>query len=125
LCSGAYTGGLEWCCYMDSCGVRSPSVCNAIGCTPITHDNGIGQTWQDCVPLGTYNDAQAMMACKASGAATCVPSTRCGPTVYEVQGFGADGYLIGEWGYGDFATGYVSPDYNLCVPGDPAKRQWR
>lgn len=34
-------------------------------CTPVTHDNGLGQTWQDCVPLGTYNEGQAMKACAA------------------------------------------------------------
>jgi hypothetical protein len=30
-----------------------------------THLNGAGQTWTDCVPLGTYNSAQAMKACLA------------------------------------------------------------
>jgi hypothetical protein len=94
-------------------------------CTLVTHDNGVGQTWQDCVPLGTYNEGQAMKACKASGAAMCLTSERCGVGVYEVQGFNADrSHLTGEWGYGNFTMGYVSPNYNLCNPSDPARRIW-
>jgi len=97
----------------------------AVACTLVTHSDGVGQTWQDCVPLYTYNEAQAMKACEASGAALCLQSTRCGPTVLEVQGFNSDrSHLVAEWGYGDFATGYVSPDYNLCGSGDPAREMW-
>lgn len=91
----------------------------------VTHDNGNQQTWQDCVPLGTYNEAQAMKACKASGAVMCILNKRCG--VGAVQGWNADvSHLIGEWGYEDFATGYVSLDFNLCGgASDPGRRQWR
>jgi hypothetical protein len=34
-------------------------------CTTYTHSNGMGQTWTDCVPLGTYNEVQAAKACAA------------------------------------------------------------
>jgi hypothetical protein len=34
-------------------------------CTLVTHDNGLGQTWQDCVALGTLTTSQAMKACQA------------------------------------------------------------
>lgn len=91
----------------------------------IIHDNGLGQTWQDCMPLGTYSEAQAMKACKASSAVRCEPSTRCGPTVLEVQGFKSDGYVLAEWGYGDRAIGSVSLDNNLCNLDVSDKRQWR
>lgn len=91
----------------------------------VTHDNGLQQTWKDCVPLGTYNQAQAMKACKASSATTCSPSTRCGSTVGEIQGWNADGSLLAEWGYEDFAIGIVSLDYNLCSSHDLDHRQWR
>jgi hypothetical protein len=90
-----------------------------------THDNGNQQTWKDCVPPGTYNEEQAMKACKASGAATCVTSTRCGPTMYEVQGLDAGDYVTSEWGYGGSVVGMVSLDYDLCGSGDPGRRQWR
>lgn len=96
-----------------------------VACTLVTHDNGVGQTWQDCVPLYTYDRDQAMKACKASGAPACLESERCGTGVFEVQGFNADRtQRLGEWGYGNFATGYVSPDSNLCSPDDPARKTW-
>src|SRR5271155_3117350 len=54
-------------------------------CTPVTHSNGVGQTWTDCVPLGTYNETQAMKACAAvydGDAGTCIPmSSWCGANV--------------------------------------------
>ena len=82
----------------------------------MTHDNGIGQTWEDCVPLYTWNREQAMKACQASGAVACVDSTRCG--VLSIHGW-HDADLtdsVAEWGYSDFALGKVSPDYSLCSP---------
>lgn len=35
------------------------------GCELVTHENGLGQTWEDCVELGTYDTAQAFAACEA------------------------------------------------------------
>ena len=41
-------------------------------CTPLTHSNGLGQTYQDCAPLGTYNATTAMEACVAAfGGSAC------------------------------------------------------
>lgn len=116
---GASSGGAQ------GSGGEVTSTGGTVACTPVTHDNGIGQTWQDCVPLYTYDKDQAMKACKAAGAPVCIENERCGTGVYEVQGFSADRSLrLGEWGYGNFATGYVSPDNNLCSPGDPARKTW-
>ena len=43
-----------------------------MACSPqYTHSNGLGATWTDCVPLGTYNNAQALKACEASYGAAC------------------------------------------------------
>lgn len=54
-------------------GGTQPQTCSASGAwqdsAPVTHHNGMGQTWQDCVPLGTYNATQAMAACNAYAAA--------------------------------------------------------
>lgn len=44
------------------------------GGTVYTHNNGAGQAWQDCVPLGTYDMAEAIAACGAfckDGSCTC------------------------------------------------------
>jgi hypothetical protein len=57
--SGAAEGGAD---------TGSPDVSDA--CMPVTHSDGLGQTWTDCVPLGTYNEAQAMKACEAWTVAT-------------------------------------------------------
>ncbi len=47
------------------------SACGASVCT--THSNGVGQTFQDCQPSGTYNEMQALEACAAftGSRATC------------------------------------------------------
>jgi hypothetical protein len=34
-------------------------------CAPVTHSDGVGQTWQDCALAGTYTHASAMQACVA------------------------------------------------------------
>jgi hypothetical protein len=54
------------------------------GCE-VTHDNGVGQTWQDCVPLGTYDNTQALKACEAwcavVGCASCWTAPACNQTL--------------------------------------------
>lgn len=78
-------------------------------CALVTHDNGIGQAWQDCVPLGTYDEAQAMKACKASGAPNCRLSG-CSADIHSmVCGTDASGssYYGGCWGYASSSAGHV------------------
>jgi hypothetical protein len=52
----------------------------ADACVLVTHSTGLGQTWQDCVPLGTYNEEQAMKACEAwcASGGNCIPCTSGG-----------------------------------------------
>jgi len=47
-------------------------------CTLVTHTDGIAQTWQDCAPAGTYNQAEATAACEANGGAQCVVNNCAG-----------------------------------------------
>ena len=82
------------------------------GCATVTHENGLGQTWQDCVPLGTYNLEQATKACEASGAASCTKSTGCGGNNETVYGLTL-GSLFAHWGYGSVNAGYVN-DTSVC-----------
>jgi len=92
------------------------------GCT-IVHDNGLGQTWQDCVPLGTYDQTQAMKACVASGAGLCIPKGNvCTVAQYEkVLGYDSSGAtLIGQWGFWGYIAGYVSSGTGIC--SDPGGR---
>jgi hypothetical protein len=45
----------------------------ALNCTtPVVHDNGVGGSWTDCQPLGTYTLDEAMAACaSAAGISNC------------------------------------------------------
>jgi hypothetical protein len=58
-----------------SCG-PSCQDCTATGATCHGHHNGLGQTFYDCNPVGTYNQEQAMEAC----AAYTGSSTQCQAT---------------------------------------------
>jgi len=79
-------------------------------CALVTHSNGIGQTWQDCVALYTYDKDQATKACEASGAAICSPSQNCGPL--EITGYTANfGQVVGRWGYSSSFSGLVNACY--------------
>lgn len=79
-------------------------------CTLVTHSNGIGQTWQDCVALGTFNESQAMKACVAytGNAQQCYVSTGCGVPLGVVR---TDSYA---WEYAGSLAGNVSD--KGCVP---------
>ena len=48
-------------------------------CTPLTHSDGLGQTYQDCAALGTMNYMTAYEACGAYSGSTgvCSPAARC------------------------------------------------
>lgn len=97
---------------------------DAVSCELVTHDNGLGQTWQDCEPLYTFNLDQALKACEASSVTACFRAERCG--VGEVRGLIGDGAVFAEWGYEGPFAGLVSPNYNLCGgSGDPVNRQWK
>lgn len=49
----------------SSGGAQGDSGATDAACTLVTHNNSAGQTWQDCAPLGTYNEAEATKACGA------------------------------------------------------------
>jgi len=68
------------------------------GCTLVTHDNGAGQTWQDCVSLGTHDRTQAVKACEAwcaENGCTCFAGNVCGE--FRVLGHSADVMLGWSW----------------------------
>jgi hypothetical protein len=45
------------------------------GCKAVVHLNGLGQTYTDCTPLGTYNADEAAKACAAADAGACAENT--------------------------------------------------
>lgn len=95
------------------------------GCTPVTHDNGLGQTWQDCVPRDTYDEAEAMAACRAWASAPSECYVLTSGLCNAIQGYRNDGIpadLISSiWGYGTGAlAGHVST--TACPTANDA--QW-
>ncbi len=92
------------------------------GCALVTHDNGAGQTWQDCVPLGTYNQEQAMKACEAWAVAvggvgcTAITGTRCG-TLARVDAENAARTFVMQWRWqgSDAGNTIRSTDITVCT----------
>jgi hypothetical protein len=69
----------------DACACAGPSCC--VASCQTTHSNGEGQTFRDCVALGTYDQAQATEACTAfTGDSTqcTLSSTFCTTSSYAV-----------------------------------------
>jgi hypothetical protein len=70
-----------------------------------THYNGLGQTWVDSTPPGTYNRAEAVSACSVSPVGPCYAtgSQPCPGAISSVSG--ESGYA---WAYSGPAAGHVS-----------------
>lgn len=64
------------------------------GCVVVTHSNGVGETWQDCVPLGTYTQAQAEKACAAHSSTGCTNSSTCSLSYVTVIAGGTEYYWV-------------------------------
>lgn len=92
-------------------------------CRLITHTSGVGMTWQDCVPLGTHNEDQAMKACVAftGDSKKCNRGPGCGTAPWVIQGADAAGTYDYIWGYEGNTAGYVGA--NGGCP-NPAGQQW-
>lgn len=104
---------------LDGCECATPSCC-AGGACAITHGNGIGNNFYDCVALDTYNAVQATEACAAftNNAGQCSSNFFC---------TGADGGIVAQlvcsdtsptacacWTYSGLAVGHVA---NSGLPG--------
>ena len=94
------------------------------GCALVTHDNGAGQTWQDCVPLGTYDEAQAMKACEAwsvavGGGTSCfvyVSGSTCSSgTLSRVRTSSTSAGFIMQWFWLAPKAGDVSKLMSSCT----------
>lgn len=98
----------------------------ATTCTLVTHDNGVGQTWQDCVPLGTYNQAQALKACvtKTGDARRCNIAPGCGTAPWIMQGTDMAGTYNYIWGFSGNTAGYVNTNGGCPNPTPPQNAPW-
>ena len=77
------------------------------GCQLYTHANGLGQTFVDCVPLDTYDTAEAAKACAAADAGTCVANSMvCFGATLECTPRGSDPCAC--WSYSGSTAGHVA-----------------
>lgn len=108
--------------------VASDAALDAVdACTLVQHSDGpgptattgLGQTFSDCVPLGTYNQQLADDACQAWGAANggitmhvdtfpCADGTQ---EAYCVSKYGS----VARWGFSGPAMGHVCVSCGSCA----------
>jgi hypothetical protein len=126
----------------DGCECPGNGCCNGTkaaatgSCQPM-HSDGVGETYYDCAPLATYNNAEALAACTAfatahgGSLADCesndCPATKNSPIDYIVcsDGIVGSGIPCYCWGYGGPSKGNVDnadPDPANC--GCPDGTTW-
>jgi hypothetical protein len=118
---------------LDS-GARTPEAgleggaCGASGFT--VHSNGIGQTFQDCAPSGTYDATQALEACTAftGKSASCTIESCIGllEKATDEQAACSKGASTCEcWSFAGVYVGLVqSTDAKLCKPCAAGGKAW-
>src|ERR1019366_10654652 len=110
----------------NGCECATPSCCAGGGCQ-MTHSNGVGQSYYDCMALGTYTSAQAMAACAAAQYTNCKDDSKgvCGSvssasgtpcTCWDYSAFAPQPMRVptGTWSGANcaFASGAVYPMWN-------------
>jgi hypothetical protein len=102
---------------LDSAGSAPGNDAGGCGCGSAcaVHSNGVGQTFEDCVPSGTYDAPQALRACAAfaGGSASCTIQS-CSPV-----GSGPDEGVPGNGGPNKTVTGQAA-----CSTGASACDCW-
>jgi hypothetical protein len=131
--TGSDTDGCE--CPGNGCCAGTKAATSG-SCQPM-HSDGVGETYYDCAPVGTYTDAEALAACTAfatahgGSMADCesndCPATKNSPTDYIVcsDGVPNSGIPCYCWGYGGPSKGNVDnqdPDPADC--GCPDGNTW-
>jgi hypothetical protein len=87
----------------------SPPSQDGSSCALVMHSNGLGQTWQDCAPLGTYDAQEAAKACIAFTGSrdNCYNSPGCADAPWVVQAIDPEQTYDILWGYTGSTAGYV------------------
>jgi len=96
-------------------------------CAPVSHTDGLGQSWQDCVPLGTYSLSEAMAACVAGyGSALACSSHICGTGQPSDPAFHAVCGSVVCWAYDGPYVGKVTlPASGGCPSSGSMMADWR
>ena len=101
-------GGAEASSDGGSASDAAPEAGEAQACTLVTHSDGLGQTWQDCVALGTFDVTEGAAACAAHDGGACSGGWACdGQALFCVMGTG--GSCAGPcWDYSGNRAGAVT-----------------
>ena len=101
-------------------------------CSPVTHSDGLGQSWSDCAPLGTYDQAEAQAACSAwaavngsSGALGCSVSICPDGASTIVYWLSTEATCAANWVYQGAATGHVGPVGIGCMCPTQSDPSWQ
>jgi hypothetical protein len=99
----------------DGCECKGSGCCGG-GTCQVQHSNGVGQSFFDCVPLGTYDQTQATSACVAfTGDATlCHATTSCSGSGNVAVCSDGSTSACNCWIYGGISAGHV----NTGLPGN-------
>ena len=123
--SSSWTGNGA-CTTNTACGEGCEN-CTTKGATCNAHSNGVGQTFYDCNPLGTYNQTQATKACAAltGNASQCAVmiSFRCQLGLFgnllEVCSTGSAGCYCWQWSVTPGSVASPSSSCPVCAGTSP------
>jgi hypothetical protein len=95
----------------DGCECTTPACCGTSCQT--THDNGVGQSFYDCFPLGSHSSQSAMEACQAYAQAMGGDPNACSTGYYCTMNDEEACYVVNGngtdcWGYRGFTDGKVT-----------------
>jgi hypothetical protein len=104
----------------NGCECQTPSCCSG-GTCQTGHTNGVGQTFYDCQPTGTYTQSQATAACVAfTGSSTqcqSAPLGLCGSSRAICSNGAATCWC---WTYSGTGVGTVQKQTGFCPSGCPS-----
>ena len=111
---------------LDSSGCDADPECGSPACTYM-HANGLGETFVDCTPKGTYDLAQATEACASyTGDSSQCRAATCGAT--SVVCSSAAALSCACWAFAGAGTGHVEssgqPGALNCVCPGPTAPGW-
>lgn len=105
-----------------------PTEAGGDACAVVHHDDGQGQSWADCSPLGTYTEAEALAACTAAygASAFCSAPHICGTGTAGDPSFHAICGSVVCWAYDGPYVGMVTlPASGGCPRSGASMAAWR
>jgi hypothetical protein len=105
----------------DGCECATPSCCGSACQT--THANGMGQSFYDCTPVGTWDATHASEACVAfTGSAAACTDTKCSGSTKAMCGTSGAGCAC--WVYAGKGPGTVAISAAACSCTGDSTSAW-